>query len=93
MFLIMLQVTGHAGGVPIASPRGRSVEVPFEREHSVSFSFRTVNVRLPITLVIKNNHHKRIITSAHSAKMTIQHEKKHDLTREYNAAFPFVLNC
>ncbi len=28
----MLQVTGHAGGVPIASPRGRSVEVPFERE-------------------------------------------------------------
>ncbi len=30
----MLQVTGHAGGVPIASPRGRSVEVPFGREHS-----------------------------------------------------------
>ncbi len=28
----MLQVTGHAGGVPIASPRGRSVEVPFGRE-------------------------------------------------------------
>ncbi len=25
----MLQVTGHAGGVPIASPRGRSVSFPF----------------------------------------------------------------
>ncbi len=48
---------------------------------------------MPITLVIKNNHHKLIITSAHSAKMAIQHEKEHDLTREYNAAFPFVLNC
>ncbi len=39
-FLIMLQVTGHAGGVPIASTRGRSVEVPFERElHASVASF------------------------------------------------------
>ncbi len=30
-FVIMLQVTGHAGGVPIASlERGRSVEFPSE---------------------------------------------------------------
>ncbi len=31
----MLQVTGHAGGVPIASPRGRSIEVPFGREQQI----------------------------------------------------------
>ncbi len=31
----MLQVTGHAGGIPIASPRGRSVEVPFGRESAI----------------------------------------------------------
>ncbi len=33
----MLQDTGHAEGVPIATPRGRSVEVPFVREHAVIF--------------------------------------------------------
>ncbi len=31
----MLQDTGHAEGVPIATPRGRSVEVPFGRESTV----------------------------------------------------------
>ncbi len=29
----MLQVTGQAGGVPIAPPRGRSVEFPSEGNH------------------------------------------------------------
>ncbi len=50
MFLIMLQVTGHAGGVPIASPRGRSVEVPFEREQA----FRSGKTT-------KQNAHKRVL--------------------------------
>ncbi len=54
----MLQETGHAGGVPIASPRGRSVEVPFGREllfllkceQSENTDFKRVTTELSKTL-------------------------------------------
>ncbi len=39
-FLIMLQVTGHAGGVPIASPRGRSVSFPFSGNYGYICNLR-----------------------------------------------------
>ncbi len=36
----MLQVTGHAGGVPIASPRGRSVSFPFSGNYGYICNLR-----------------------------------------------------